>query len=97
MSAIRTSQYCSTNNKQVVAQQLNEAERDAENMNKIFKIQEKLSGDFEVIWADNTHMKFCELIIPLKTLVEPSRRLIKEGALQYYKPKDMDKPQVGHF
>lgn len=32
----------------MVAQQLNEAERDAENMNKTFKIQEKLSGDFEV-------------------------------------------------
>lgn len=62
----------------VVAQQLNEADRDAENMNKTFRIQEKLSGDFE-------------------TLVEPSRRLIKEGALQYYKPKDMSKPHGDRY
>jgi len=49
---------------------LNESERQAENMNKIFKIQEKLDGDYH-------------------DLLQPHRRLCKEGTLFLVKQKEV--------
>jgi hypothetical protein len=55
---------------QEVTTALNESERQAENMNKIFKIQEKLDGDYQ-------------------DLLQPHRRLCKEGVLFLVKQKDV--------
>jgi uncharacterized protein Usg len=60
---------------QEVTTALNESERQAENMNKIFKIQEKLDGDYH-------------------DLLQPHRRLCKEGVLYLVKQKDIKVLQI---
>jgi hypothetical protein len=57
-------------NLQHVTNELNESERQAENMNKIFKIQEKLDGEYQ-------------------DLLQPHRRLCKEGQLLLVKQKEV--------
>jgi hypothetical protein len=70
----------------VVVTNINEGQREAENLQRVLELQNKIEGVdvcFHLLFISIQSISLCVFII--QTLVSPGRRLTKEGDLLFYK------------